>query len=262
MAYQLWAEAKTSPTSVLVAPRSVWPRGIKAGIAGAIAGVYGQPLIGMSAWDSRELIPGQINVATAGTLANVSASGVAHRRVSRTGPGAATQDYFRWDLMSIHGYLDPTGPELGQALVAQDFVDCDPAAGNSAYYFGWYNFNTAADTTSFVGVAWVGDQATGNWMAVVKDGTATPSNSLHSYDSGFVRTTTCRLGIVLDGNDHTAAFYYNGVNVSTYTPSAVPAQFGTAGVYFGFGMITGAAGTGRFDILGGGNPRLLTIVEV
>lgn len=224
--------------------------------------MFGQPIIGMSAWDNREHVPGQINISTAGTMANVSAGGIAYRRFTRIGPGAATQDYFHWGLMSIHGYLDPAGPQLGQALVAQDFVDVDPAAGNSDYWFGWWNFNTSADPTSFVGVAWFADRSTGNWTAIVKDGTATPSNSLHSYDSGYARTTTCRLGIVLDGNDHTAAFYYNGVNVSTYTPSALPAQFGTAGTYFGFAMITAAGATGRFDVFGGGNPRLLTIVEV
>jgi hypothetical protein len=213
----------------------------------------------MSAWDRRELVPGQINVTTSGTLANLANAENGYTRVARVSPGAATMDSVHWGLMSVHGYLDPAGPALGHALVAQDLIDTDPAAGNSWYYFGWWNFNTAADPTSFVGIAWVSDQATGKWVCRINDGTATPSNSLHAYDTVVDRTQTRRLGIVLDGTDHTATFYDNGVAVSTYVPAAVP---GEMSLYFGFAMITAAGATGYHKILTGGNPRLLSIVEV
>jgi len=213
----------------------------------------------MAAWDRRELVPGQINVSTAGTLANLANSYNGYTRVARTAPVAATQDYVHWGLQSVHGYLDPAGPQLGHALVAQDLVDTDPSSGNSWYYFGWWNFNTTADPTSFVGIAWVGDNTTGKWGCRVSDGTATPSNSLYSYDTVVDRTQTRRLGIVLDGSAHTATFYDNGSPVAAYVPTAVP---GEMSLYFGFAMITAAGATAYHKILTGGNPRLLSIVEV
>lgn len=246
----------------LETPRRLWPRKVKAGILGGVLGVYGQPLIGMAAWNRSELIPGQVNVTAGAFTTNVSDNVVGFTRGTRAAPGVATQDSCTWGLMSIHGYLDPAGPDLGQTLICQDLCYTDPAVGTSWYAFGWWNTNTSADSTSLVGVAWVGDPTTGNWMATVKDGTATPSNSLHSYDSGAARITLARLGIALNGYSHSVGFYLNGALVSSYTPAVVPAQFGTAGVYFGFAMITNAAATGRFNVLGGGNPRLLTIVEV
>jgi hypothetical protein len=241
-------------------PRNAWPRKIKASIIGGVLGVYGQPLIGMAAWDRRELVPGQINVAAAGSWANVSDLQTAYSRNTRAAPVAATEDYVRWGQQSIHGYLDPAGPALGQALIAQDYFYTDPAVGVSWYAFGWGVCNTAADSTSFSGIAWVADPTTGHWLAVVNEGTGTPSTSLHLYDSGKERIAQARLGIVLDGTSHTVGFYDNVNLVSTWTPTVVPAQFG-AGAYFGYFQITAAGATSRFNIFGGGNPRLLSIVE-
>lgn len=245
-------------------PRTALPRGVKAGLLAGSVGLYGERLIGMTAWGSQEMVWGQLANAQTGSLAiNLTNGGIGFRRFLRSSPASNTQDHSRWGLMSIHGYLDPAGPQLGQALIAQDLCYTS-TTGTATYYFGWWNFNTSADPTSFVGVGWVGDPATGTWWAKVSDGTATPSNALHSYDSGVAITAHSRLAIVLDGNDHTAGFYMNGVLVSTYAPSTVPAQFGAAGVYFGYGMITAGGGTstGTMGLFGGGNPRLLSLVEV
>lgn len=223
--------------------------------------MFGQPLIAMKAWGRTKLVPGSLTHTSLGSLADTSTSGIGYTRMGGTA-GGAVDNYIRWGRQSIHGYLDPSGPQLGQALVATDLVYTDPAAGTSAFYFGWWDFNTAYNTGSLVGVCWVSESGTDQWVATVKEGTGTPSTAVWSSNSGQSSLVLCRLGIVLDGNTHSAYFYINGSLKATYTPSSVPAQFGASGVWFGHCIQFGAGATAYMHILGGGNPRLLSIVEV
>lgn len=243
-------------------PRSAWPRGVKAKLLAGSVGLYGERIIGMTAWGANEMVLGQLVATVTGSAGvNLTNNNVGFRRFQRATPASATQDHYHWGIHSIHGYLDPTGPQLGQALVAQDLCYAT-VSGTVSFLFGWWNTNTSANLSSFVGVAWVGDTATGTWWARVADGTGTPSRVLHSFDSGKSVLSRWRLGIVLDGNTKMVGFYVDGVLVSAFLASAAPDRFGTAGVLFGYGMITAASSTGTMGIFGGGNPRLLSLVEV
>jgi len=230
--------------------------------------MFGEPLIGIASGRvgqaTKYLVPGQLTRTTTGAWGTGSADhngGIVYRKGYVSGAGSKTTGESTWGYQSIHGYMDPNGLLLPYSLVCSDLVQCIFDVADNWLYFGWFDFNTAHDETSVVGVGWRTTDSSQFWEAFVNEGTGTPSTSVHTDVTTVASTDPHRLSIWLDGFYKSVYFYIDGLLYSTFTPSAVPAQFGASGVKFGHAGIHDIGAWGGIRHYGGGNPRLLALID-
>lgn len=221
------------------------------------SGMSGQPVCSQD--QGAGLHPSGVDAAWNYSRGFTDRAGIVYVSYSITSPGSKTLAIDHHGLWGIMGYFDSAAPPLPD-LVAQDLVEAEWVSGDSWHLFGFHHSN-ATDEAAFVGVYWFADPTNKTWFATVKTGTANPSTSVFSEDSGISAEDPHRLAIVLDGSLKKAQFFIDNALYSEWKPTALPAQFGVSGTYFGHSSVCAVSASCKLHCYGGGNPAALAIVD-
>jgi hypothetical protein len=185
----------------------------------------GMPIINISP-DNQGVTGGRVftDVAASGS-GNALAPGekLWMRYIFRTGSGTA--ETMRQDAgiaPPFHHLLDPGTVASQFTVIYEDLVFVTAFTGACRAAVGFWNYVTAGDKTTLMGIGFYADVVDNKWHPFVIDsatGTA-PFTTLYNPATLLLCTAPHRLKFIIDGPTKTIDWYIDGVSVGTYTPVA------------------------------------------
>jgi hypothetical protein len=142
----------------------------------------------------------------------------------------------------FHHLLDPTTVASAFTLIYEDLVFVTAFTGACRAVVGLWNYLTAGDKTTLMGIGFYADVVDNKWHCFVKDSATggAPFTALYDVTTALLCTAPHRMKIIIDGPTKTITWYIDGVQVGTYTPVAALRFVAPAGNVTGANCMAGA----------------------
>jgi hypothetical protein len=156
----------------------------------------------------------------------------------------ATPETVRQDTGSsppFHHLLDPGTVASAFTLIYEDLVFVTAITAGVRAVVGHWQYVTAGDKTTLMGIGFYADQVDNKWHPFVFDSATggAPYTSLYDVTTLLLCTAPHRMKIIIDGPTKTITWYIDGVQVGTYTPVAALRFVAGAANVTGTNVMTG-----------------------
>lgn len=159
--------------------------------------------------------------------------------------GALPTETLRMDFAvapPFHHLLDPTTVASQFTLFYENLLQGDVTAGTGRVVCGFWQYVTAGDATTLMGIGFYADGIDNLWHCFVFDSAtgAAPFTALYDNATAVLMTSLHRMKIKINGPTRTITWYIDNVLAGTYTPVAALRLVAPTANVFGASVMHGA----------------------